>query len=122
MRVIILRTQETNASILLVSVSNLHYGEVGLNAYFNSDPLTPSTDGQIDFVVTQDSFGNTSRHIRWYGLPRNTDTFNDTATQPIIQGWNAGAGGLTAAQMTDVDFRQGCNAVARYCAVLLQRR
>jgi prepilin-type N-terminal cleavage/methylation domain-containing protein len=47
-------------------------------------------DGQVDFVVVQDKpHPNLPavpvRRIRWYGFPRNTDTFNDL-TGPTIAG------------------------------------
>ena len=53
------------------------------------------TDGQIDFiVVTEKAHPNATarraRRIRWYGMPRNTDGWNDTAAGPVIAGAQAG--------------------------------
>jgi hypothetical protein len=74
------------------------YGQV-LNTYWNPDPLVPSTDGQIDFVVTWDDRNNNGlidssdpielasvkRKIRWYGLPRDVDG------RGAIPGWSGGS-------------------------------
>jgi prepilin-type N-terminal cleavage/methylation domain-containing protein len=57
-------------------------------------------DGQIDYVLVDEvdpvRRGTVKvRRVRWYGMPRNVDTFDDTAAGPMI------AGGLG---VTDINF------------------
>lgn len=73
------------------------YGQV-LNAYFYPDPAVPSTDGQIDFVVTWDDTINPNgvidpaeqatvkKKIRWYGMPRNTDGGPNAYLTNVVHG------------------------------------
>ena len=59
--------------------ASLTFGEV-TNTYFQTDttgtpPVQPATDGQIDYFVTLNA-GVKTKHIRWYGLPRDTFGIN----------------------------------------------
>src|SRR5262249_28075362 len=97
------------------------YGQV-LNDYWHDDPAVPSTDGQVDFYVTwNDDNGNglidanaieqksIKRHIRWYGMPRNTDGgpntyLSNAAGVPVvgIPGCAAATGRPFTNDLTDV--------------------
>src|SRR5581483_4553632 len=81
------------------------YGQV-TNAYFNSDstPNTPSTDGQVDFIVTWNDANHNhlidateqpsiKRQVRWYGMPRDADN---------IAGVTGFKGALTSNELGDV--------------------
>jgi prepilin-type N-terminal cleavage/methylation domain-containing protein len=48
-------------------------------------------DGQIDFSIVLERPNPTGppvpvRRIRWYGMPRNVDTFDDHASRPVVVG------------------------------------
>jgi prepilin-type N-terminal cleavage/methylation domain-containing protein len=56
------------------------------------------TDGQVDFFIVRQRVDPSQplvavRKIRWYGMPRNTDLTNDTASGPVIVGGTAARGG-----------------------------
>lgn len=62
---------------------------------------TPSVDTEIDFIVV--GSGTTlQRRIRWYGMPRNVDTTDDTATDIVIVGNGTPATMLDVVPLRDV--------------------
>jgi hypothetical protein len=64
------------------------------------DPTNAQPDGEVDFVMRRDPVtGQVVKQIRWYGMPRNVDTIDDTKG-PMIRG--APANKSTPNNMIDV--------------------
>jgi prepilin-type N-terminal cleavage/methylation domain-containing protein len=48
-------------------------------------------DNVLDFIVDRSNTSQPTERVRWYGFPRNVDTFDDTATGVVVRGTPVGS-------------------------------